>query len=92
MDEFEIIRRFFTPKKTHKRVVVGVGDDAAVLRPKPGRDIVTAVDTLVAGVHFPRSMSPEDIGYRAVVVSASDIAAMGARPRWMTALMGYHWF
>ena len=52
MDEFEIIRRYFTPKKTHKRVVVGVGDDAAVLRPKPGRDLVTAVDTLVAGVHF----------------------------------------
>ena len=85
MDEFEIIRRYFTPKKTHKRVVLGVGDDAAVLRPKPGRDIVTAVDTLVAGVHFPASMAPEDIGFRAVVVSASDIAAMGARPRWMTA-------
>lgn len=85
MDEFEIIRRYFTPKKTHKRVVLGVGDDAAVVRPKAGRDIVTAVDTLVAGVHFPRHMAPEDIGFRAVVVSASDIAAMGARPRWMTA-------
>lgn len=85
MDEFEIIRRFFTPEKTHKRVIVGVGDDSAILRPKPGRDIVTAVDTLVAGVHFPRSMAAEDIGFRAVAVSASDIAAMGARPRWMTA-------
>ena len=84
MDEFEIIRRFFTPEKTHKRVIVGVGDDSAILRPKPGRDIVTAVDTLVAGVHFPRSMAAEDIGFRAVAVSASDIAAMGARPRWMT--------
>ncbi len=85
MDEFEIIRRFFTPKKTHNRVIVGVGDDSAILRPKPGHDIVTAVDTLVAGVHFPRSMAAEDIGFRAVAVSASDIAAMGAQPRWMTA-------
>lgn len=85
MDEFEIIRRYFTPKKPGKRVLVGVGDDAAVLRPKPGRDLVSAVDTLVAGVHFPRDMSAEDIGFRSVAVSASDIAAMGARPRWMTA-------
>lgn len=85
MDEFEIIRRYFTPGKTGKRVVIGVGDDGAVLRPKPGRDLVSAVDTLVAGVHFPRSMAAEDIGFRSVAVSVSDIAAMGARPRWMTA-------
>lgn len=85
MDEFEIIRRYFTPKKTAKRVILGVGDDSAVLRPKPGRDLVTAVDTLVAGVHFPRDMSAEDVGFRSVAVSVSDIAAMGARPRWMTA-------
>ena len=43
MDEFEIIRRYFTPDKTGEHVIVGVGDDGAVMRPKPGRDLVTAV-------------------------------------------------
>lgn len=84
MDEFEIIRRYFTPKKTGKRVIVGVGDDGAILRPKKGRDLIIVVDTLVAGVHFPPGLAAEDIGYRAVAVNVSDIAAMGGRPRWMT--------
>lgn len=84
MDEFDIIRRYFTPGKIGKSVLVGVGDDGAVLRPKADRDLVAVVDTLVAGVHFPACLSPEDIGYRSVVVNASDIAAMGGRPRWMT--------
>lgn len=84
MDEFELIRRYFTPQKTSDSVIVGVGDDGAVLRPEPGRDLVAVVDTMVAGVHFPEFLSPEDIGYRAVVVNVSDVAAMGGRPRWMT--------
>ena len=84
MDEFEIIRRYFKPRKTGKRVIVGVGDDGAVLRPRKGRDLIAVVDTLVAGVHFPVDMSAEDIGCRAVAVNVSDIAAMGGKPRWMT--------
>lgn len=84
MDEFEIIRRYFTPAKTGKRVKVGVGDDGAILRPKAGRDLVTVIDTLVAGVHFPDCLSAEDVGYRAVAVNVSDVAAMGGKPRWMT--------
>ncbi len=84
MDEFEIIRRYFTPKKTSGSVLMGVGDDGAIVRPKKGRDLVCVVDTLVAGVHFPPSLSAEDIGFRAVAVNVSDIAAMGGRPRWMT--------
>lgn len=84
MDEFEIIRRYFTPDKTGKHVIVGVGDDGAVMRLKPGRDLVTVVDTLVAGVHFPDCLAAEDIGFRAVAVNVSDMAAMGAWPRWMT--------
>lgn len=87
MDEFEIIRRYFTPSKTGRRVIVGVGDDGAVLRPKRKRDLVAVVDSLVAGVHFPDCLTAEDIGYRSVVVNASDIAAMGGRPRWMTVAM-----
>jgi len=84
LDEFAIIRRYFTPEKQGDSVIVGVGDDGAVLRPAPGRDLVTVVDTMVAGVHFPTCMRAEDIGYRGVAVNVSDIAAMGARPKWMT--------
>lgn len=84
MDEFEIIRRFFTPDKETDSVIVGVGDDGAVLRPDPGRDLVSVLDTLVEGVHFPPTTHAGDIAYRAVAANVSDIAAMGARPRWMT--------
>jgi len=84
LDEFEIIRRYFTPEKKSDSVIVGVGDDGAVLRPDPGRDLITVVDALVAGVHFPENCRPVDVGYRAVAVNVSDIAAMGGRPRWMT--------
>ncbi len=84
MDEFELIRRFFLRQDQPDDVVTGIGDDGAVLRPSPGKELVTVVDTLVAGTHFPESIDPADIGYRAVAVNLSDIAAMGARPRWMT--------
>lgn len=84
MDEFEIIRRYFVRRTGDAAVRVGIGDDGAVTTPAPGRELVLVVDTLVEGVHYPRDMSPEDIGYRAVEVNLSDIAAMAARPRWMT--------
>lgn len=63
-------------------VIVGPGDDAAVMRPPPGRDLVVSVDTLVAGRHFPADAPPDLIGYRALGVSVSDLAAMGAAPAW----------
>jgi thiamine-monophosphate kinase len=84
VDEFELIRRYFVRDSDARDVCVGIGDDGAVLRPDPDRDLVTVVDTLVENVHFAADMSPFDIGYRAVAVNLSDIAAMGARPRWMT--------
>lgn len=84
MDEFEIIRQYFQRDSTDERVVVGIGDDGAVTRPAAGRDVVTVIDTMVSGVHFPPSLHPADIGYRAVAVNLSDIAAMGATPKWMT--------
>jgi len=65
-------------------VRIGVGDDGAVLVPDAGRELVTVIDTLVEDVHFPSNLPPEAVGYRAVAVNLSDIAAMGARPRWMT--------
>jgi thiamine-monophosphate kinase len=84
VDEFELIQTCFVSSDEGAGVVTGIGDDGAVLRPDYGRELVTVVDTLVAGTHFPDSIDAGDIGYRAVAVNLSDIAAMGARPRWMT--------
>lgn len=84
MDEFDLIRRFFDRAATPANVVVGIGDDGAVLKPAAGHDQVIVIDTLVEGVHFPKHFNPTDIGYRVVAVNLSDIAAMGATPRWMT--------
>lgn len=84
MDEFEIIRRYFERESSNKGIRVGIGDDGAVLIPSEDRDLISVVDTLVSGIHFPETLAPENIGYRAVAVNLSDVAAMGARPRWMT--------
>ena len=84
MDEFGLIRRFFTRAPRSPQVVVGVGDDGAVLEPAAGLRQVQVIDTLVEGVHFLSNMGAADLGFRVVAVNLSDIAAMGARPRWMT--------
>jgi thiamine-monophosphate kinase len=80
--EFDIIARYFTRPSTDPDVVLGVGDDAAVLA-CDGLVAVT-VDTLVAGIHFPDGMAPHLLGYRLMAVNLSDLAAMGAQPRWAT--------
>ncbi len=84
MDEFEIIRRYFARESSGEGIRVGIGDDGAVLIPAHDRDLISVVDTLVSGIHYPETLAPADIGYRAVAVNLSDVAAMGARPRWMT--------
>jgi thiamine-monophosphate kinase len=87
VDEFELIQKYFVYPDEAASVITGIGDDGAVLRPPMGKDLVTVVDTLVEGVHFPsdiRDIEAEQLGYRAVAVNLSDIAAMGAEPRWMT--------
>ena len=84
MDEFELIRRYFDRQCDAAGVVVGIGDDGAVLQPAPDAQQVQVVDTLVEGVHFLPGTRPSDIAWRAVAVNLSDIAAMGATPRWMT--------
>lgn len=88
MDEFAIIRRYFARDAVApgvvEGIVTGIGDDGAILEPTPGLQQVQVIDTLVEGVHFRTDMSAADLGYRAVAVNLSDIAAMGAIPRWMT--------
>ncbi len=82
--EFTLIYRYFSALGRGPAVDLSVGDDCAILRLGPGERLATSVDTMVEGVHFPEDMFPEDIGFRAVSVAASDLAAMGARPIGMT--------
>ncbi|AMN47515.1 hypothetical protein ACG33_10475 [Steroidobacter denitrificans] len=84
MGEFEIIARYFTRPVHRGDVLLGIGDDAAVLDIAPGHKLVVAMDTIVEGVHFLPGTSAADIGYRALAVNLSDLAAMGAKPAWMT--------
>ncbi|HEY6003443.1 MAG TPA: thiamine-phosphate kinase [Anaeromyxobacter sp.] len=81
--EFELIAAFTRALPLRgEGVLVGAGDDAAVLRPAPGEDLVATVDTVVEGVHFDARFAPEDVGWKALAVNLSDLAAMGARPLW----------
>lgn len=65
-------------------VVLGIGDDAALLQVPAGQQLVIAMDTLNSGVHFPEDTAPADIGWKALAVNLSDLAAMGAAPAWCT--------
>src|ERR1700722_956362 len=100
LGEFELISRFFQRRgvgrsgdgrsgaglndATQSRVVIGIGDDAAVLALPQGTELVAAVDTIVAGRHFPVDTDARSIGHRALAVNLSDLAAMGATPAWAT--------
>ncbi len=65
-------------------MLLGIGDDAALLRVPVGSDLVAAVDTIVAGRHFLFEADARCIGHRALAVNLSDLAAMGACPAWAT--------
>jgi thiamine-monophosphate kinase len=65
-------------------VVLGIGDDAALCQVPPGMQLAISTDTLLAGVHFPNDTAPADIGYKALAVNLSDMAAMGAQPVWFS--------
>jgi thiamine-monophosphate kinase len=83
LSEFELIDRFFRDCGARRTdVALGVGDDAALLDCPPDMQLVATIDTLVLGKHFLAHFSPESIGHRALAVSLSDIAAMGAKPAW----------
>lgn len=84
MGEFELITYIQTRlgRPLPESIVLGIGDDAAILAAPPNQHTVITSDTLNAGVHFPRDTSAEDIGYKSLVVSLSDLAAMGAKPWW----------
>ncbi len=82
--EFDLIARIRSRAGTRDDVMLGIGDDAAILRVPVGHDLVVSTDTLNAGVHFPDDTAPYDIGWKALAVNLSDLAAMGAEPAWCT--------
>jgi thiamine-monophosphate kinase len=87
MGEFDLIEQFFRRPtagllQARGDVALGIGDDAALLVPRAGMQLVAALDSLVEGRHFPAGSSPRSIGHRALAVNLSDLAAMGAEPAW----------
>lgn len=82
--EFSLIQNYFSYDVERDDVMLGVGDDCALLSPPQGKQLAVTVDTLISGVHFPVSTSAEDIAYKSLAVSLSDLAAMGAEPAWAT--------
>jgi len=83
--EFDLIARIAARSRSRSDVLLGIGDDAALLASPPlGEALCVCVDTLNAGVHFPLETAPFDIGWKALAVNLSDLAAMGATPRWAT--------
>ena len=83
--EFELIARYFNRVTSSRRdVEKGIGDDCALLNVPEKQTLAISTDTLVAGVHFLRDIHPADLGYKALAVNLSDLAAMGADPAWLT--------
>ncbi len=82
-DEQQVIERYFRHLGAVRTdVVMGIGDDAALLRAQPGQELVLTTDTLVEGIHFLPDSPPRSLGHRALAINLSDLAAMGATPAW----------
>lgn len=80
MNEFDLIARYFSRPCPDKSILLGVGDDCAALRIPAGEHLLVSTDLLVEGRHFPESTAAFDVGFKAMAVNLSDLAAMGARP------------
>ncbi len=85
--EFDIIKKYFsdiTTKENSANIHLGIGDDAAIVSIPENKRLVVCTDTLNEAVHFPLKTSAYDIAYKALTVNLSDLAAMGAMPKWFT--------
>lgn len=82
LSEFDIIRRYFT--RPAASAVLGVGDDAALIKPAGGMELAISTDMLVCGRHFFADTASHKLGHKSLAVNLSDMAAMGAKPRWAT--------
>ena len=83
MNEFDLIEKYFNWKQVNK-IELSVGDDCALISIDANYQLATSVDTLIEGVHFPQETSPADIAHKALAVNLSDLAAMGATPKYFT--------
>jgi len=85
VSEFDLINQYFKSAPVKRNdVVLGIGDDCALLSPPAGKQLAVSTDTLISGVHFPENTHPADIAYKALAVNLSDLAAMGAEPAWVS--------
>ena len=80
MTEFDFIRQYLQRQKS-EGLILGIGDDAAIIRPSNGFDLCFSADMLVKGRHFFEDVLPEDLAWKMLAVNLSDMAAMGAKPR-----------
>ena len=86
LSEFEVIRRYFD--RAPNSALLGVGDDCAILRPNAGLELAVTTDMLVEGRHFTPDADPRALGHKSLAVNLSDLAAMGAAPRWALLAIG----
>ena len=92
LSEFDLIRKYFERAPSAVRpgdrsargVALGIGDDAALLRPSAGMELAVSTDMLIEGRHFRAGADPRKLGHKVLAVNLSDMAAMGAAPRWAT--------
>lgn len=82
ISEFELIRRYFDRPARH--AALGIGDDAALLSPSAGAELAVSTDLLIEGRHFRADADARKLGHKSLAVNLSDLAAMGAAPRWAT--------
>lgn len=85
LSEFELIESYFRDlNQSRSDVLLGQGDDCAVVKATPGTHIAVTTDTMLAGVHFDDKVPPRALGHKLVAVNLSDLAAMGAEPAWLS--------
>lgn len=80
--EFGLIEKFFDRPSGRSDVILGIGDDCALLSPPEDQNLALSIDTLVSGVHFFGDTNPRGLGHKALAVNLSDLAASGAKPAW----------
>ena len=83
--EFDLIGRYFSIQKGNQHFVdFSIGDDCAITHIPEGYQLAITTDTMVEGTHFLSSISPKDLAYKAIATNLSDLAAMGAKPAWVS--------
>ncbi|QEY25477.1 thiamine-phosphate kinase [Neisseria zalophi] len=83
MKEFDFIRQYLYRQQNDKNILLGIGDDAAIIRPQPKHDLCFSSDMLIKNRHFFADVAPADLAHKVLAVNISDMAAMGATPRWV---------